>query len=226
MGCATAGKAALQGKAPIALVSVISNNDINWEGEKPTHPDELLFSKKKLRADPDKTGISSAEDLIVKADEIFIEVMAGSGFVNLADPGTVLLSKAYAGAAEDRNIALKLKSGEMVKPSQYRNVFYRDKNFAESLALETGITSTLYLEFNFTKSFAGGIAKTGNCRALVTMTVKLVDSHGKTIYTKEFNAGSDNTIRAVLGVYSESELFKLFESTIEEVCYMFLDDLE
>ena len=223
-GCASAAKAALRTqKDPIALVSVVSNDDINWKGEDSIDPKTAgYFTNRTLRADPDLAIISKADQLINSADKLIRDTLADSGVINLADKETVFRSRSY----QDARLNKYQINREQLKPDDYRFIDYRDKNFPPALATETGIRRSMYVEFVFTKSMATGIGKNGSGRASLDMTLFVLNDLGKRIYRKTYSLGSRSTMKVSLGVYSHSELISLFEEAIVDACYDFLDDLD
>ena len=227
-GCVSSGKAALLSQRdPIALVSVVSNWDINWKDEEPTDPSIVnpLVSpttRRAQREDPDLTTVSNAEELINTAELSIRDTMAGSGLINLAEKDTVLLSRAYQEARLNRYQINR----EDVYPEGYRLVDYRDKNFPPALAAETGIQRSMFVEFIFTKSMYSGFGKSGNCGAEVDMRVLILDARGRTLYNKTVSAGSRSSIKVSSGMYSQNGLAGLFDSAISDACYEFLYQLE
>jgi hypothetical protein len=91
---------------------------------------------------------------------------------------------------------------------------------------ETGINSTMFIDFEFTKAMVSGIGKTGNCRPEASMRVTIKNIQGQTIRLKTYRAGSDGNAKVSSGVYSQSEMMNLLQEAITNVCYNFLDDLE
>jgi len=222
-GCASSGKTLLYTQRdPIALVSVVSNDDINWHGEDSIDPNAtVLFSSRALRTDPDIVIISKSDTLIEQAEILIREALAGS-VINLADRGTVLRSAAYNNAQLNKYQINRKQN----KPGDYRFIDYRDKNFASALARETGIQRTMYVDFKFTKSMKFGVGKFGSMRADVEVLFLILDAQGKSILKKKIELGSLSSIDVSGGIYSHSELMVLFESAIYDVCYEFLDYLE
>ena len=228
IGCASAGKAAVTAqKDPIALVSVVSNWDINWQGEDPINPNVIgPLTKRALRGGPDLAVVSNAEELINSAEKIFRDTMGELKTINLADRDTVLDSQAYQSAKLNKYQMYKVNEAMvMVKPENFRFVDYRDKDFYAALAAETGIQRSMFVEFKFTKTMASGFGKNGECRAQIDMTVNILDAQGKGIFKKTYNLASRDTTKVSSGVYSKSELMSLFDSVISDGCYEFLDDL-
>jgi len=222
-GCASSGKAVLLAqKDPIALVSVVSNEDVNWKGEKPTDPNIIgVFTKRKLGQDPDLAVITSSTEIIDKAESMFREAMAASKHINLAEKDTVFRSRSYQDAAER-----KYPNRDMVKSENYRFVNYRDKNFPAALAAETGIQRTMFVEFNFTKFVYLGASLMGTMKPNVEMIVTIQDARGKTIYRKTVSSASSTAIKVVNEVYSQSELLELFWDALAETNFKFLEPFD
>ena len=218
--CATSGKAALlEQNDPIALVSVISNRDVNWKGEEPTNPDAMGFVvDRRLRRDPDMTAITEADELINQAEVIFRETISTSPLINLADRETVLQSHAYQDAKE-RNFPNR----NVVKPYAHRFINFKDKDFPAALAAETGLQRSMFVEFNLTKSLYSGVSFAGSCRAEVDMTVIVLDAKGKIIYRKTISLPGRVPVKTSSGVYSQSEFISAVQEAITDICYEFVD---
>jgi len=225
-GCLSAGKAALLAqKDPIALVSIVSNQDINWKDEGSTDPNTAgLLQKRALRADTDMAIITGADELINTADGLIREALTNSGVINLAEKETVLNSQAYANARLNRFQVSR--SQDILKPNNYRYIDIGDKKFPQALESETGIQRSMFVELNFTKSMATGIGKIGSCRANVDMTVTILDALGKTLYKTTVSVGSSDSIKVSNAVYSQSGMIGLLESAITDACDEFLDNLQ
>ena len=219
-GCATSGTAITGQKDPIALVSVISNRDINWKGEEPTNPNTFsFFGNSALRADPDMTLVSYADELINTAESLFRNAIDSTDLLNLVDKETVLSSRAYREARTNQ------PARTLVKASSYAFINSRDRNFPAALAGETGIGRVMFVEFDFTKSMYTGFGKNGECRADLDMTILILDSGGKILYNETFHSWSRSTIRVSGGVYSQSGLMELFEEAIDEAYIKLLESL-
>jgi len=223
--CATPGREILLTDVrPVALVSVVSNWDINWQGQDAVNPNLVGSTiRRSLRADPDMAILTNAEELINTAERIFRESMIASGnLIPLVDRDTVLNSRAYQEAPLDR----RRMNREHVLPADFRLVDPRDRNFPQALAAETGIERSMFIEFNFTKLMRSGFARTGNASAEVEMRVLILDADGRTMYSRTFALGSRGRVSVANGMYSRSALMALFESAIVDICFDFVDHLE
>ena len=218
-GCAsTKSSVVYDQKDPIALVSVVSNGDINWIDEEPIDPKSGgFFTDKFAKGDPDVVFVTSAAKLINTAETIFLNAAAESPLVNLAEKGTVLNSRSYRDARINQYQAKR----EYVISGGYRFVDFRDKEFPSALAEETGIQRCMFVEFDFTKAMVSGFGKQGSCRAEVTMKIIVNDAKGKTVYRNSTSFWSRDTIKVSGGTYSQSELLALFEPVISILCSEF-----
>ncbi|MDR2757844.1 MAG: hypothetical protein LBB78_00520 [Spirochaetaceae bacterium] len=220
LGCATWGKGrALSSYAPVGIVYVASNYDINWHGEEPAASDanylfDNVFAK---RRGEEKTKISKADELIDEADTTLRKILSDSGIAVFAEKETLINSRSYAEA----NINNRLEGGS-VKAEGYHFINFRDKTFPGKLAQETGINSTMYVTFSFTRLMASGIGKSGTMRAQVAMTALIIDASGKTIYNKTRTVKSADKVPVSGGFYDEDELMELFRAAISDACYDFV----
>ena len=220
IGCASSGNAVLLAdRAPIALVSMVSNGYINWQDD-PIDPKQPagFFTDRNLRRDPDLILLARADDLINTAESMFRDAVAASPLINLAERDEVLFSGAY------QNAQLR-RAQDMVKPDDYRFVNSKDKAFLSALAGETGIQRCMFVEFVFSKKMTGGLGKNGYFRAELTMKVSVLDAQGKSIFRDSYSLWSDSTIRVSGSLYSESEVMELFESALGDVYREFLLEL-
>jgi len=223
--CATPGRELLLTDVrPIALVSVVSNWDINWHGEDPVNPNLAgSTTRRALRADPDLAILSNAEELINTAETLIRDSMiASGGLIILADRDTVIHSRAYQNAQLNR----RRMNREHVLPAGYRLIDPRDRDFPQALAAETGIQRSMFVDFTFTKQMRSGFARTGNASADVEMRVLILDENGRTMYSRAFSLGSRGRVSVSNGMYSRSALMALFETVIIDACFEFLYHLE
>ena len=223
--CASAGREALiYDVKPIALVTVVSNVDINWRTGERANPNLVgSATRRTLRADSDLAIISTAENLISTAERLFRDSMAASGgLIDLVDRETVFNSRAYQEAELNR----RRMSREHALPAGYRLIDPRNRDFPQALAAETGIQRTMFLEFTFSKAMRSGFGRTGTGGADVDMRVVILNDEGRTLYSRTFSMGSRGTVSVSNGVYSESGLMSLFESVILDASFEFLYHLE
>ena len=201
---------------------MVSNLDINWKGEEPVNPKNIdALSKRALRKNPGRAITAKADELIITAEKIFRNAMAGSGVINLAEKEPVISSGAYQNA----QISRRYVNFGKITPENYRLIDYRDKAFFPALAQETGFQRSMFVEFEFTTDMANGLGKSGTCRADLEMTVLILDARGKILYRKVVPAWSRETVKVLAGAYPLTEMMGLFSAAIDEACFNFLDFL-
>jgi hypothetical protein len=210
--------------APTGLVVVVSNADINWLGEDTYETGSAVsdFVRQKLGLEREKATVrvSRTGDLINEADSMLRKIINEAVIFRLEDKDRLLSTASYA-AAENSRVA---NQKEKIAATGYRNINYRDKNFAGSISRETGIQSLLYVTFEFNKEMASGIAKIGKCRARVLLSALLVNPAGKVVYRKDIETHSRDKIPVSDGAYVEEELIELLKEAIGEACYRFVWD--
>lgn len=223
-GCSSLGNPKnLSPFTPVGIVSVISNGEINWDGEGPTIPPGetvggKLFNAVSNRPDSGRVWISNSGDLISEADASIRIILSQAGIGGFADKDRITASGAYTGAAEYARLGREKK----VHAQGYKFLNPRDKNLPARLFQETGIKSVMYITFTFSKVMGSGIGKFGNMRAKVDMLVTIISAEGKTLYNRTHTKTSEDKIAVSNGGYSQDELMNLFRSTIADACYDFI----
>ena len=222
-GCASTRKGEIFSEAPIALVSLVSNFDINWKGEEPishttTTGDAI---RRMMRADEDWVIFTRADLIIEETEQTIRNLLENSPFITLAPKDQVFGSRSYNEARLNR----VQENDEMIMPEGYRLIFHRDNNFFPAFARETGIERTLFITLDLTKAMSSGFAKNGNFRALVDMSVVLKNERGRTIFSRVYSVRSQGQTRTTSGAYSQEELLDLVRSAIYDASSAFLDSL-
>jgi hypothetical protein len=225
MGCVTMGKGKdITHYAPLAVVSVVSNYDINWFGEAPlvrNAAGDFIRNTLWRRNDQEKVDVSKADVLINDADSILRTILTGAGMGEVAEKDLVIQARSYTGAKIN---AFQEKSG-LITADGYRMVDYRDKSFPANMVSETGIQGYMFVTFNFTKSMTSGIGKNGTFRPQLEMAVTILNGEGKQIYSKTFNAHSYERISVSGGTYYHEELMDLFQDVLVNACDQLITDL-
>jgi hypothetical protein len=226
MGCISTEKARITAASPVAVISVVSNYDINWDGEGPSlsssvssKAGRLFWGAIRKPVDDGQVDISTADIILDEADAILRETIAGSGLTAVVDKDRVINAPAYGQAK--LNIRQE-KDDNIVAAEGYRLVNSRDKTLAAALSGETGAGSCMSVVFNFTKVVASGVGKNGTMRAQVVMTVIMVTASGKTIYNRTHRVVSEEKIDVRGGSYNEEEFAELLRSAVSDVCYEFI----
>ncbi|AEF81579.1 putative lipoprotein [Leadbettera azotonutricia ZAS-9] len=223
-GCASAGRELIVSEnSPIALALITANYDINWKDEEKTVASGTGKTlRRMMRVDPDWTVITKSEGIIDEIEQTIYNTLNGSPLISLAPKEDVLNSQAYN---EAKTTPIR-ESREMVKPSGYRFVVSRDKDFRAKFANETGIQKTFYIALKLTKAMASGFGKNGKGLANVAMTMTIKDIQGKNLWNKTYEIRSLDRFKVTSGAYSEEELLALFPPMIKDICLDFLEDLE
>jgi hypothetical protein len=222
-GCASTGRETVAAESgSIALVSVVANYDINWRDEEKTASGTGKAIRRMRKIDPDWSVITKSESIIDVMEQTIYDTLSSSPLIHLAPKEDVLNSHAYSEAKP----ASEHETQNMIKPSGYRFINLRDKDFRTKFTGETGIPKTLYITLNLTKSMASGFGKNGKASANVIMTVIIKDSLGKYLWNKTYKAQSPDKFKVSAGAYSGDELLAFFPPMIKDVCLDFLTDLE
>jgi len=219
-GCASQNRAVLiDDRGEIALVSMVSNMYVFWHGEDPIGPEVVGFlAPRALRTNPDIVVAAKTDELINTAEMMFRDALANSSVINLAERERVFSSQAYRNARLQRRRIYD----DMAMPEGFRFVDSRDRDFLSALAVETGIQRSMFVEFDFTKSMAGGFGQSGNLRANLTMRLLVLDAQGRTVFRNSYSLWSDSTINVSGGTYSQSAMIELFESALRDIYDDFL----
>jgi hypothetical protein len=226
MGCISTEKARITAASPVAVTSVVSNYDINWDGEGPSLPasaagkvGRLFWGTVRKPVENSQVNISRADIILDEADAILRETIAGSGLTGVLDKDPVINSQAYGQAK--LNIRQE-KDDNIIAAEGYRLVNFRDKALAAALFKEIGAGSCLAASFTFTKVVASGVGKNGTMRAQVAMTVVMMSASGKTIYNRTHRAVSGEKIDVRGGYYDEEGFVDLLRSAVSDACYEFV----
>lgn len=222
LACLLAGCTTIKGNIssyePIAVVSVFSNKIINWYGEEAVENSKGIEDSIRKALVPNRTAgkvdYSEADDLIVEAADILMDILNNSGIAKIAEPAEVLESEAYLNAETDKR---KESSGYIKAPS-YKFINVSDKVFPAAIAAEKGIKSTMHVQFDFTKDIANGVGKNGSMKARITMQVIILDAEGKKILNESNDYSSTDRIPVVTGAYDNDALMDLFRSVLYEAC--------
>jgi hypothetical protein len=217
-GCAGLGyprETDLSAHLPLGLVTVLSNYNIYWDDEDPGSSDRPGENET-----PERTRISRADVLVTEAEAILQQSFADAGITALVPKNVILESQAYKNARR----RLAWNNARTARAEGYEPVNYGDRNFAAALAEETGVRAGIYIIFDFSKTMASGIGKTGTFRAQVYMRVVVVDATGKALYKRDRFVSSADRIPVSFRYFNQDELMDLFRSAIANACYLFIQE--
>jgi hypothetical protein len=229
--CASKPKAAPKSKgrdfsshAPLGLVMVISNKDVNWVGEQTfqnqnTIVSDFVRNTLGLRKDEDLVRFTLADDLVNEADSILRKVITDAGVFRLADKEQTLISVNTVMAAKKKSAKAP---SDLIAAQGYRYLYYKDKQLAADFTREAGVKSLLYVTFEFNKQMISGAGKTGKARSRVLLDAALVSPAGKVLYHDQIETFSSENLAVTTGTYAQDELIDLVKEAIGEACYRFI----
>jgi hypothetical protein len=217
-GCSSFGyqrETGLSAHLPLGVVTVLSNYNIYWDDEDPGSS-----NRPKKNETPERTRVFRADTLVSDTEAILQQSFADAGVTALVPKSVIIESQAYRNAKRRRGWNNK----RTVLAEGYEPVNYGDKDFAAALAEETGVKAGLYFVFDFSKTMASGIGKSGTFRAQIYMKVVVVDAAGKILYKRDRVVISDDKIAVSFRYFNRNELADLFRSTIANACYLFIHE--
>lgn len=224
-GCAsTASLKNAEELSPMSIVSVTSNSEIIWFGEKQKKSGLLDSILKKVVDESDEDDLavllSRTKPLLTEAENSLIEALNSVDSVSLVNKEVVLNSNAYLNAKIDKN----MEKLEKISPDGYRFVNSKDKKFLKNMNKEIGSSSNVYVDFTFSKKMVTGVGKNGKLGACVEIYVKIVDTKGKIIFQKIYTGISDDSTAIALGVYDPQSLVDLFSSAKSNALDYFMEE--
>lgn len=225
-GCASTAKfddvAAL---SPMAVVSVSSNGDVAWYGEKKESSGLLggLLDKAVDKGGNEDLGalMSRSKALLDDAEQTLITSISNNGNVRLASKDDIFNTNAYKHAKNSNDL---YAMADMIQPEGYKFISTRDKDFAAAINRDAGVKSNVFIDFTFNKDMFVGVAKNGKVGVRVSMNVRVINEEGKLIFQKFYFGQSEESIGIVAGVYDPIKLFELFPVAISDVCNQFADE--
>lgn len=215
-GCAsTASLKNVDELSPMSIVSVTSNSEIIWYGEKQKKSGLLDSILKKAADDSEEDDLaillSRTKPLLESAEIELVEALNNIDSVSVIDKEVVLNSNAYLNGNIDKN----MEKLQRISPEGYKFVNGKDKKFLKNMNKEIGSSSNLFIDFTFSKKMVTGIGKNGTLGACVEIFVKIVDPKGKVIFNKIYTGRSDDTTAIALGVYNPQSLVDLYPSALD-----------
>jgi len=221
-GCITADKRHIFADSPIALAAIIVNNEINWKGEEPSNPNMISRSvRRTMEENPDMGFRTTADVFMDDIESVIKSTLEVSPSITFASREKILNSRAYREARVNSYHEKDAKAS----PAGFRFINNRDKRYPADSYAETGIKKYLYITLELTKEMASGFGKNGSCRVITEMNMVLKDETGKTLYSKSYDVYSRDVINVSNGIYSQQDLRRIILSSIQDVCYYFVDQI-
>jgi hypothetical protein len=226
VGCASlSNPAALADMSKIALVSVVSNADIDWAGERSSGGllGNVLTRSSNAGGETGETAaalLSRADTLIDDAEKAVLGALGTVTGMTALPKDAVLSSATYQGAKEST-----AKGAAILKADGYRFVAMNDTALAKGLASEVGADGSVHVSFQFAKAMKSGVAKNGTMGAQVVLSVNVLNSAGKLVFSKSYQRIGGADIKVALGIYNPLELQGAFAGAIADVCADLVKDM-
>lgn len=226
-GCATlSNPKALAPLSHVGVVSVSSNAQIDWFGQKPSNGG-LLGAAMNLASNNGKKPSGDASSFLSRADGLIgvankdllsaVSSAEGAGFVPE--------SKVTGSAAYRAALGQTAEGIALLKPRPYKFVSRKNTTLENGLKSELGIDGDIFADFQFDKMMKAGVAHNGQMGAHVGLTVTVVDPSGKILFEKRYLVTSKKSIAVVAGVYDPKDLEGAFSQAIKTACSRFAADL-
>lgn len=180
--------------SPLAVMTILSNSTINWEGE-----------------DADQT-ISSANSTVQffpVIEESLKNSLTSFGF-SLIDKKDITSSSEYKNAPESNYY----KSQGFVTPENYKLIPEKNK-IAILIKEKTHAKAFAYINVFLEKKMSQGYNKNGTMECKVTVYIDITNENGKLISSAKASAVSEKNIQVVDGNYNQGQLSALFPKTIK-----------
>lgn len=201
-------------QSPAAVVSVIANNEINWEGEAAKSGGLLGSMAKKDSLDND-----DEESLLLKgfttplmkdAVAAVYEVFAEEG-IELIDEASVIGSNAYANAEDNKMYKMAMN----ITADGYKLIGLKDSSIKD-ISAEVGAASIIIVNFKIEKMIAKGVGKNGTMTACVTAIIDFCDTNGKSLKNVNGFAKGTETIDVKMDKYDALGLAAMYPAVFRD----------
>ncbi len=225
-GCASLNEPKLlQPLTKVALVSVVSNDQLYFRGDKPPQPSVAngLLSQQTNQGNSNallNTVLEKTDGLLAKGDELLTTALGSARGVTLTTKDDLFASKVYQGAWDD-----KLGGMVLLTPVGYRFVKADDPNLASGLAKQLGVNGLFTANFLFQKEVTLGVADNGSMGARTTLTITAHDATGRLVFRQVYLGQSKDTELLVAGVYDPQKFQVLGEQATKAAVDKFATDL-
>lgn len=216
VGCTTLKNEPLDADlySPVAIVSVIANDEVYWYGEEIESKGLLgeAFDALAKETDNEKANVvfGYTTDLLKSAEEQITKGIENRGFTLLAKEDVLsynnLLSK------DDSSL---VKASAVILADGYK-MFRNDTKYLVALGEKTSAKAFIQIYIDFCKTVVNGIGKNGEMTACVEIKFTIYGEDGKVIKMVNGYASNPDTIPVVAGVYNVEKLNALFPVALEE----------
>ncbi len=222
-GCASTKNISLNGKSPLAVVSIIGTNLVSWQEQTQNDNDETLSTDGAFNAllnkaiDGKNPEIATAVDRLDYADESFRRIMAETAGLQILDKSKVVDTDIY----EYTRGSFYNSLSDSVCATGYKDMTVIGAKKARIIESELGAKSLATMDFNFKKTVIKGNRQNGSLAAFVMMKVKILDERGREFINKEYTGVSSKTTSIISGYYKKEELLSLINETIDDLITQF-----
>ena len=226
-GCSSTKNISLEGKSPMAVISVIGTNLVSWQEQTQNDNDETLSTDGAFNAllnkaiDSKNPEIATAVDRLDYADESFRRIMAETAELQILDKSKVVDTDIY----EYTRGSFYNSLSDSARATGYKDMTVIGAKKARMLESELGVKSLATMDFNFKKTVIKGNRQNGNLAALVMMKIKILDERGREFINKEYTGVSSKTTPIISGYYKKEELLSLINETIDDLITQFAVEL-
>lgn len=227
-GCGST-KISLQEQSPIAVISIIGNTQVPWVDEEsesttPTGEPEaenLLTSMANRLTDSQNPEILTAVDRLDYAyDSANLNLLEMTG-CTVIPKEELLASEAYTYMSPSYfNMLSATKTA-----TGFKDLSVIGAKNARYLMEATGAKSALLLSFTFQKELGKGMKSNGTVNGIVTMKAKLLNSRGREVINKIFEAKTSEPIKIFNGQYNKDLLVEELNDAIDAVIRQFCMEL-
>ncbi len=222
-GCASTKNISLDGKSPMAVVSVTGTSLVPWQEKTKNDSDETLSTDGAFNAllnkaiDGKNPEIATAVDRLDYADESFRRIMAETAGVQIIGKSEVVSSDIY----EYTRGSFYNSLSDSVCATGYKDMSVLGAKRARIIEEELGAKSLASMDFSFKKVIVKGNKQKGEMAALVTMKIKILDERGREFVNKEYTRKSEKSILISSGYYKKEELLGFINVTIDDLITQF-----
>lgn len=222
-GCSSTKNISLEGKSPMAVVSIIGTNLVSWQEQTQNDNDETLSTDGAFNAllnkaiDGKNPEIATAVDRLDYADESFRRIMAETANLQILEKSKVVDTDIY----EYTRGSFYNSLSDSARATGYKDMTVIGAKKARMLESELGAKSLATMDFNFKKTIIKGNRQNGKLAALVTMKIKILDERGREFINKEYTGVSSKTTPIISGYYKKEELISLINETIDDLITQF-----
>ncbi len=215
-------KIAIQEHSPVAVFSIIGNSQVPWVADNPNDPDEsdpdgLLSSMVNKLIDGDNPEIVTAVDRLDYAGDSFAQILSEMTGCEVLPKADVIKSDAYNDLGGSYfNLLAATKSA-----TEYKDLTGLGSKKARIAMKGVGANSAVILNFTFQKKLLKGNKWNGELCGLVILKARMLNSRGKEIINKSYNAQTSQRIKITSHKYDKNAFVASLNDGIDSVIRQF-----